>query len=96
MLIFNLSPEAALPVIFASVRKNGILLFANQETVSALSSIQILTGVYLAGVALPCLVTGLTIGREMGGKFAAKLIGKQLVFAVVFTTLLAWSAYFVN
>jgi len=67
MQIFNLPPEAALPVIFASIRKDGILLFASPETVSALSSMQILTGVYLAGVALPCLVTALTIKREMAG-----------------------------
>jgi Fe2+ transport system protein B len=90
MLIFNLPPEAALPVIFASVRKDGILIFANQETVNALSSMQILTGVYLAGVALPCLVTALTIKREMGWQFAAQLVSKQFLAAIVFALILAF------
>jgi len=90
MQIFNLPPEAALPVIFASVRKDGILIFANQETVNALSSMQILTGVYLAGVALPCLVTALTIKREMGWQFAAQLVSKQFLAATVFALVLAF------
>jgi ferrous iron transport protein B len=94
MLVFNLPSEAALPVIFASVRKDGILLFANQETLSALSSMQILTGVYLAGVALPCLVTALTIKREMGWRFAAKLVSKQLFAAIVFALVLAFAGKF--
>lgn len=90
MRVFNLPPEAALPVIFASIRKDGILLFANQETVNAVSSVQILTGVYLAGVALPCLVTALTIKREMGWRFASKLVSKQLLAAIIFTLILSF------
>jgi len=51
---------------------------------------QILTGVYLAGVALPCLVTALTIKREMGWQFAAQLVSKQLLAAIVFALALAF------
>lgn len=90
MKAFNLPAEAALPIIFASVRKDGILLFANAETFGGLSSRQILTGVYLAGMALPCLVTLLTIRREMGWQFAASLLAKQLAFAVFCSLILAW------
>ncbi len=95
MLIFNLPPEAALPVIAASVRKDGILLFANQESINSLTSTQILTGVYLAGVALPCLVTALTIKREMGWQFTVKLVSKQLLAAILFALVLAFAVKFI-
>ncbi len=87
--IFNLPAEAASAIIFAAVRKDGILLLAGENTASALSAGQVLTAVYFAGVAVPCLVTLLTIGREMSAKFAGKLLFKQLAAAVVFTLLLA-------
>ena len=64
MGIFRLPAEAALPVILSSIRKDGLLLFAEPETLAVLTPLQILTGVYLAGVLLPCLVTALTIERE--------------------------------
>jgi ferrous iron transport protein B len=49
-----------------------------------------LTGVYLAGVLLPCLVTALTIGREMSWRFAGRLVARQALAAAVFAALLAW------
>ena len=64
MGLFRLPPEAGSPFILASVRKDDLLLFAEPNTVSLLTPVQILTGVYLAGVLLPCLVTLLTIVRE--------------------------------
>jgi Fe2+ transport system protein B len=91
MGIFRLPAEAALPVILASIRKDGLLLFAEPETLSLLAPSQILTGVYLAGVLLPCLVTALTIAREQSWPFALKLIGRQALAAVVFSLMLSWS-----
>ncbi|MCY7366583.1 MAG: 50S ribosome-binding GTPase, partial [Chamaesiphon sp.] len=61
MGLFNLPPDAALPMILSSISKDGLLLFAEPKTISILSPLQILTAVYLAGVLLPCLVTALTI-----------------------------------
>jgi ferrous iron transport protein B len=87
--VFDLPAEAASAIIFSALRKDGILLLANQTTASVLSAWQILTAVYLAGVAVPCLVTALTISREMSVKFAVRLLAKQFAAAVVFTIILA-------
>jgi ferrous iron transport protein B len=53
MGLFNLPPEASLPIVLASIRKDGLLLFAEPETLAMLTPLQVLTGVYLAGVLLP-------------------------------------------
>ena len=90
MGLFGLPPEAALPVILASIRKDGLLLFAEPDTLAVLTPLQILTGVYLAGVLLPCLVTALTIAREQSVRFAVGLMARQAIAAIVFSILLAW------
>lgn len=93
MQIFRLPPEAALPMILASIRKDGLLLFAETETLSVLTPLQILTGVYLAGVLLPCLVTALTIAQEQSLRFALALMGRQAIAATCFSLILAWGGY---
>ncbi|MBO9998948.1 MAG: 50S ribosome-binding GTPase [Cyanobacteria bacterium SID2] len=90
MGLFGLPPEAALPVILASIRKDGLLLFAEPDTLAVRTPLQILTGVYLAGVLLPCLVTALTIAREQSVRFAVGLMARQAIAAIVFSMLLAW------
>ncbi|MEL6401241.1 MAG: nucleoside recognition domain-containing protein [Cyanobacteria bacterium J06626_4] len=90
MGLFGLPPEAALPVILASIRKDGLLLFAEPDTLAVLTPLQILTGVYLAGVLLPCLVTVLTIAREQSVRFAMGLMARQAIAATAFAMLLAW------
>jgi ferrous iron transport protein B len=91
MGLFNLPPEAALPVILASIRKDGLLLFAEPGTLSVLTPLQILTGVYLAGVLLPCLVTALTIAREQSVRVAVGLMARQAIAAIGFSLGLAWA-----
>lgn len=92
MGIFRLPAEAALPVVLASVRKDGIMLFAmDGELAFPMTPVQLLTGVYLAGVLLPCLVTALTIGRELSWVRAGAILGRQAAFAVGFAALLAWA-----
>ena len=90
MAIFRLPSDAALAVVLASVRKDGILLLAEPDLNASLSAVQLLTAVYLAGVLLPCLVTCLTIAREQGRAFALRLVGRQAVAATGFSALLAW------
>ncbi|MEM9006342.1 MAG: nucleoside recognition domain-containing protein [Cyanobacteria bacterium P01_F01_bin.86] len=90
MGLFGLPPEAALPVILASIRKDGLLLFAEPDTLAVLTPLQILTGVYLAGVLLPCLVTALTIAREQSVRFVMGLMTRQAIAAIGFSILLAW------
>ncbi|NEQ52181.1 MAG: ferrous iron transporter B [Leptolyngbya sp. SIO3F4] len=90
MGLFRLPTEAALPVILASIRKDGLLLFAEPDTLALLTPLQILTGVYLAGVLLPCLFTALTIAREQSVRFAVGLVTRQALAAAAFSMLLAW------
>jgi hypothetical protein len=90
MGLFGLPPKAALPVILASIRKDGLLLFAEPDTLAILTPLQILTGVYLAGVLLPCLVTALTIAREQSVRFAVRLMARQAIAAISFSLVLAW------
>ena len=93
---FNLPPEASLPIVLASIRKDGLLLFAEPETLASLTPLQVLTGVYLAGVLLPCLVTLLTIMREKSSRFALLLLGKQAIAAIIFSWLLAWGGLLIE
>ena len=93
---FNLPPEASLPIVLASIRKDGLLLFAEPETLAMLTPLQVLTGVYLAGVLLPCLVTLLTITREQSLRFALLLLSRQAIAGVVFSWLLAWGGLLIN
>ncbi|MDJ0579714.1 nucleoside recognition domain-containing protein [Crocosphaera sp.] len=93
---FNLPPEASLPIVLASIRKDGLLLFAEPETLAMLTPLQVLTGVYLAGVLLPCLVTLLTIMQEKSSRFALLLLGKQAIAAIVFSLLLAWGGLLIS
>jgi len=91
MWAINLPADAALPVILASIRKDGIILLAAHEgSAIPMTASQALTGVYLAGVALPCLVTALTIGRETGWLPTGRLLLRQAFFAVIFSLILAW------
>lgn len=95
MAVFNLPPEAALAVVLGSVRKDGLaiaLLDGNWDSLKMPldSPIQILTAIYLAGVLLPCLVTVLTVAKEMRPSFALKMVGRQACFAVLFSLCIAW------
>ena len=75
--------------ILASIRKDGLLLFAEPDTLAVLIPLQILTGAYLAGVLLPCPVTALTIARERSVRFAVGLMARQTIATIVFSMLLA-------
>ena len=95
MAIFNLPAESALAVVLGSVRKDGLaigLLNGDMETLKVPldTSVHVLTAVYLAGVLLPCLVTVLTVAKEMGTQFAMKMVGRQAGFAAAFAVCIAW------
>ncbi len=91
MAVFGLPPDSALPVVLASVRKDGLLLLAEHDLAASMSSWQLLTAVYLAGVLLPCLVTVITIARERSARLAGRIVARQAGAAVAFTLLLAWA-----
>ena len=91
MSLFDLPSQAALSVVLASVRKDGIFLLAADDGLSfPMTAAQALTAVYLAGVLLPCLVTTMTIARETGWKATSRLLARQAGFATLFTLVLAW------
>jgi ferrous iron transport protein B len=93
MAAFNLPAAAAWPVVLASIRKDGIFLLTSSLTgTTPTTTAQVLTGVYLAGVLFPCLVTCLQIGRELGPLKALRLIAQQASFAIGFSLILAWGA----
>ena len=54
---------------------------------------QVLTTVYLASVFCTCLVTVLTIWKEMSFKFAIKMIARQASFAALFALGIAWLGF---
>ncbi|MCU4972642.1 50S ribosome-binding GTPase [Halobacteria archaeon AArc-m2/3/4] len=95
MAAFTLPSEAALPVVLASVRKDGIaLLTADAAGMGALSPLQVLVAVYLAGVLLPCLVTAITVAREVSIRFVATMLARQAVAAIGFALVIAWVGAF--
>lgn len=96
MNAFNLPAQSALPVVLASIRKDGIFLFAANDALAfPLTTVQVLTAVYLAGVLLPCLVTALTIAKETSYKLALRMLLRQASFAIGFSLLLAWGGSWV-
>lgn len=91
MSVLNLPAQAALPTIMASIRKDGIFLFAGSNGLAMpLNAVQTLTAVYLAGVLLPCIVTALTIVRETDWKKTSLMLARQAFFAFAFSMILAW------
>jgi Fe2+ transport system protein B len=95
MTLFNLPSEASLSVILGSVRKDGIAIGLldndwNSLKVGLSTPAQLMTVVYLAGVLLPCLVTLLTVMKEMSSKFALKMLLRQISAASLFAIIIAW------
>lgn len=91
MRLFHLPADCAVPVVMASVRKDGVFLFTQMPQLATMSASQMLTATYLAGVLLPCLVTALTVSRELGRPFLVKMLMRQAVAAVLFAAILAWA-----
>ena len=94
MAVFALPVEAALPTVLAAIRKDGILLLAEEGTVASLSASQLLVATFLAGTVLPCLVTAITIGRELGLRFTGRLVVQQAAFAVAVSAAVGWASAF--
>ncbi|KAF7771140.1 ferrous iron transport protein B [Pseudoalteromonas citrea] len=95
MALVNLPEEAAIAVILGAIRKDGLaigLIDSASQTlkVVGMSDVQLLSAVYLAGVMLPCIVSLLTIVREMRWHFAAKMALRQMTCAIGFTAIISW------
>ena len=93
MGLFNLPGETALVVVMGSIRKDGLLLLQSDglsATLSAMTPVQVLTAVYLAGVLLPCLVTAITVAKELSPRYAGRMLLRQAAAAAGFSLLLGW------
>jgi Fe2+ transport system protein B len=93
MGLFNLPGETALVVVMGSIRKDGLLLLQSDglsATLSAMTPIQVLTAVYLAGVLLPCLVTAITVAKELSPRYAGRMLLRQAAAAIGFSLLIGW------
>jgi ferrous iron transport protein B len=86
----RLPGDVALPVVLASVRKDGVLLLSDPSVVGGLDGAQLLATLVLAGALLPCLVTSLTILRERGWRTTARLLRRQVVGAVLLAAAVSW------
>ncbi len=89
--VFGLPGQVAPGVIFAIIRKDGLLVLNEGEgaLLATLSAGQILVLVYLASTLTACLVTLWTIGRELGVRHALALVVRQAATALVSALLLA-------
>jgi Fe2+ transport system protein B len=86
----RLPADVALPVVLATVRKDGVLLLSEPAIVAALDEAQLLAALLLAGALLPCLVTSLTIARERGRRAAVRLLGRQAIVAILLAGVVSW------
>jgi ferrous iron transport protein B len=91
----RLPADVALPVLLASVRKDGLLLLAEPGTVAALDDAQLLAALVLAGALVPCLVTAATIARERSRRIAARLMARQAVGALALAGVISWAGLLV-
>lgn len=83
--VFDLPAQTAPGIIFSILRKDGLLIL-NQGGGSMLAGLttgQLFVLVYLASTLTACLVTLWTVRREVGGKEALALAGRQAVTSVV-------------
>ncbi|EMA55936.1 MULTISPECIES: nucleoside recognition domain-containing protein [Halococcus] len=93
MGLFNLPGETALVVVLGSIRKDGLLLLQSDglsPTLTTMTPVQVLTAVYLAGVLLPCLVTAITVAKELSVNYAGRMMLRQATAAAGFSLLIAW------
>lgn len=89
----RLPADAALPIVAASVRKDGALLLTGPA--AGMDGAQLVAALLLAGALLPCLVTAVTILREHGPRTTARLVGRQAALAVALAGAAAWSGVLV-
>jgi ferrous iron transport protein B len=94
MGLFRLPAEAAPALIWSLARKDIMIAMLSTDTggiMHALSVGQIFVLVYFASVFSATLPTLFIIWRELGKKFALKMMGTQLLTAVVTTLVLAYT-----
>ncbi|QEM90996.1 ferrous iron transporter B [Kosakonia radicincitans] len=94
--IFKLPPELMPGIIFSLLRKDGLMVL-NQDGGSVLRSLstpQLLLLIWISSTLMACLVTVLTVAREINWRFALAITGKQALSSLAVALML--SALFIN
>jgi len=90
--LLNIPTEASLGIVFAMIRKDGMLLFnqGSGQFLHQLSSFQLFTLVFLASTFSSCMVTITAIIRQMGcWKTALSIVVKQMITSILCICLFA-------
>ena len=89
--LLGLPAETAPGVIFSLLRKDGLLVLNvdGGALLAGLATWQLFVLVYLASTLSACLVTLVTVARELGGRVAAALFLRQAGTSLASTALLA-------
>ena len=94
--IFKLPPDLMPGIIFSLLRKDGIMVL-NQDggtVLKLLSTPQLLLLIWISSTLMACLVTVLTVAREISWRFALAITGKQVLSSL--TVALILSTLFIN
>ena len=94
--MFKLPPELMPGIIFSLLRKDGLMVL-NQDggsVMQSLSTPQLLILIWISSTVMACLVTVLTVAREINWRFALAITGKQALSSL--TVALILSALFIN
>ncbi len=89
--IFNLPSELMPGIIFSLLRKDGLMVL-NQDggnLLRSLSSSQVLLLVWLSSTLMACLVTVLTMIREINWQSALSIVGRQALSSLLIAFILA-------
>ncbi|WP_240155357.1 nucleoside recognition domain-containing protein [Candidatus Pantoea multigeneris] len=87
--LFHLPQQVMPGIIFSLLRKDGLMVL-NQDNgtlIRSLNSGQLMLLVWLASTLMACLVTVMTIGREVSWRFATGIIIKQLISSLAVAVL---------
>ncbi|HKY94213.1 MAG TPA: nucleoside recognition domain-containing protein [Kiloniellales bacterium] len=89
--LLGLPPETAPGVVFSLLRKDGLLVLNVDDgaLLAGLGTLQLFVLVYLASTLSACLVTLMTVARELGGRVAAGLFLRQAATSLASAALLA-------
>jgi Fe2+ transport system protein B len=95
MMLLGLPVQVADAVVMSAVRKNGMATIlidpAGGLKLPLGSASQLLAAVLLAGMLLPCIVTSLALGKELGWKRTGRLLLRQALTVSLMVAVLSWS-----
>jgi Fe2+ transport system protein B len=98
--LLGLPAEVAGAVVMSAVRKNGMATVlvdpAGGLKVPLHAASQLLATVLLAGMVLPCVVTSLTLTRELGWRRTGTLLLRQVTVVTILVGLLSWSGHWLG